>query len=65
MLLGREVQGMLSPMVEKVIKLEREGLLLRELLAAFNERYRCECKHNRCKRCELNRKADEILGGDA
>ena len=51
---------------------ERDGVIemvllrelrLRELLAAFNERYRCECKHNRCKRCELNRQADELLGG--
>lgn len=54
----------MNPMVEKVIWLERECLLLRNLLAAFNKRYQCECKHNRCKRCELNRKADAILGGD-
>lgn len=45
-------------------RMRQEIEQLRALLAAFNERYRCECKHTRCKRCELNRKADELLGGD-
>jgi hypothetical protein len=50
--------------LEHVIELRDRNETLRNLLAAFNERYRCECKHNRCKRCELNRQADELLGGD-
>ena len=55
---------MMNPMVEKVIKLERECLLLRELLAAYAKRYKCLCGHHWCKRCEMDRKAAEILGGD-
>ena len=50
--------------LEYVVQLRDETMRLRELVEAFNTRYQCGCKHNRCKRCELNRKADAILGGD-
>jgi len=34
---------------------------LRELLTAYTERYRCRCRHHWCKRCELDRKAAQLL----
>ena len=37
---------------------------LRELLAAYTKRYKCQCGCHWCKRCEMDRKAAEILGGD-
>lgn len=46
---------------QRIFKLEEDRKRLREGLRAFAERYRCTCKHNRCKRCMLSKMADEIL----
>lgn len=40
---------------------DAENKQLRELLTAYTERYRCRCRHHWCKRCELDRKAAELL----
>ena len=36
---------------------------IKAVLEAFARRYECVCKHNRCKRCELTRRAKEVLHG--
>ena len=45
----------------EVVAVRREYEAHRDLLAAYAERYRCKCRHNRCKRCEMDRRAAEIL----
>ena len=50
--------------LEYVVELRDRNETLRNLLAAYAKRYKCQCGHHWCKRCEMDRQAAEILGGD-
>lgn len=44
-------------LIEDHVDLMRENKVLREVLAAYAERYKCKYRHHWCKRCELDRRA--------